>query len=314
MGDTKRPGSGEMVAIPSGEFLQGAGARYPEEGPPARVSVDGFVIDRFPVTNQRFSRFVAETGYETTAERPVPLPGKREGEGVWTEPGSLVFTPTRGPVPLTDWRRWWRWVPGASWRHPAGPGSDLSGREDHPVVQVSYADAGAFAAWEGKRLATELEWEFAARGGIDGATYSWGEASNRGGVYANTWQGRFPYENRGAGQGRWVGTSPVGSFPQNGYGLSDMTGNVWEWTTSPWVAAPTGSGDAVAASCGCAARREAASAEVASERSRVLKGGSHLCAPEYCLRYRPAARSEQTEDSATSHIGFRCVADAMVWS
>jgi formylglycine-generating enzyme len=228
-------------------------------------------------------------------------------------PGGLVFTPSPGPVDLGDWRQWWRWVPGACWRQPLGPGSSIEGREDHPAVQVSFADAGAYAVWAGKRLPDEAEWEFAARGGLsDAFTYAWGnDASPDGVLMANTWQGLFPYLHTGANG--WKGTSPVGTFPPNGYGLFDMIGNVWEWTGSYYSArhdtvAGAGTHHRVGG-CACTPHRDKA-AESAEPGSgiprRVLKGGSHLCAPEYCLRYRPAARSPQTEDTASSHIGFRC--------
>jgi formylglycine-generating enzyme len=214
-----------------------------------------------------------------------------------------VFTATPGPVDLRDWRRWWRWVPGAQWRHPRGPRSDLDDRATHPVVHIAYEDAVAYASWAGKRLATEAEWEWAARGGLDGARYAWGDEDKpSGAVMANTWQGAFPWRNDGAAG--WVGTSPVGSFPRNGYGLSDMIGNVWEWTSSPWTHRHSIPG---ARSVDPAERMNLLSTEAGSSiPRRVLKGGSHLCAPEYCLRYRPAARSAQAEDTAMTHIGFRC--------
>jgi len=214
-------------------------------------------------------------------------------------PGALVFRPTSGPVDLRDWRQWWEWVPYANWRRPFGPGSDVADKADHPVVQVAYADAAAYARWAARRLPTEAEWEYAAHAGT-ATTYPWGEEATPGGrLMANTWQGRFPYHNDGAGG--WIGTSPVGSFPPNGFGLVDMIGNVWEWTTTEFSAhhrldqppkaccAPSGPPD--------------------PSVSQTLKGGSHLCAPEYCHRYRPAARSPQSQDTATTHIGFRCVAD-----
>ena len=213
--------------------------------------------------------------------------------------GAMVFRPTAGPVDLRDWRQWWVWVPGASWRRPFGPDSDVAGRADHPVVQVAYPDAAAYARWAGRRLPTEAEWEYAARGGA-GTTYAWGDEEKPAGrLMANTWQGRFPYQNDGALG--WAGTSPVGAFPPNTFGLYDMIGNVWEWTTTEFSAhhrldqppksccAPSGPADPAVA--------------------QTLKGGSHLCAPEYCHRYRPAARSPQSQDTATTHIGFRCVSD-----
>jgi formylglycine-generating enzyme required for sulfatase activity len=294
----------EMVALVGGTFRMGSEAFYAEEAPVREVEVGPFAIDPYAVTNRQFREFVDATGYVTTAERPLD---PAEFPGVVLDdyrPGSLVFVQTSGPVNLADWRQWWHWVAGANWRHPAGPLSTIDGRDDHPVTQVSFEDAAAYAEWSGKRLPTEVEWEFAARGGLDGATFSWGEEPNgptR--VLANTWQGRFPYHNTGA-QG-WIGTAPVGSFPPNGYGLYEMTGNTWEWTSDYWSDRPCDPGTA----CTCAPESARAASVAPGELTprRVLKGGSHLCAPEYCLRYRPAARSPQAEDSATTHIGFRCV-------
>jgi formylglycine-generating enzyme required for sulfatase activity len=303
----------DLVRVEGGTFRMGSDRFYPEEGPVVEVTVGSFEIGRCAVTNREFAAFVDATGYVTTAERaldPADFPG---ADLASLEPGSLVFTPTEGPVDLRDWPQWWRWVPGASWRYPRGPGSSLDGRDDHPVLQVSFEDASAYADWAGLRLPTEAEWELAARGGLDGATYTWGEEPNDG-TRANTWQGRFPYRNTGAGAIGWVGTAPVGSFPPNGFGLYDMAGNVWEWTSDTWT---DGHGRLAAAeepahacSCGCSPsggeRARGGGRAAAGETRLVLKGGSHLCAPEYCLRYRPAARSPQTPDSSTTHIGFRC--------
>jgi sulfatase modifying factor 1 len=221
-------------------------------------------------------------------------------------PGSLVFRPTSGPVDLRDWRQWWDWVPGANWRHPFGPDSGIEDRLDHPVVQVAYPDAAAYAHWAGRRLPTEAEWEYAARGGAT-TTYAWSDDVALGGqLMANTWQGRFPYRNDGALG--WVGTSPVGTFPANGFGLVDMIGNVWEWTTTQFSAHHRLDGP-VESCCGPPGAAWPATSDLAPDPTinQTLKGGSHLCAPEYCLRYRPAARSPQSQDSATTHIGFRCV-------
>jgi formylglycine-generating enzyme required for sulfatase activity len=211
----------------------------------------------------------------------------------------MVFRPTAGPVDLRDWRQWWVWAPGASWRHPFGPDSDIADRADHPVVQVAYPDAAAYARWAGRRLPTEAEWEYAARGEAT-TTYAWGDEEKPGGqLMANTWQGSFPYRNDGALG--WTGTSPVGTFPPNGFGLVDMIGNVWEWTTTEFSAHHRLNQPPKA----CCAPSRPADPTIA----QTLKGGSHLCAPEYCHRYRPAARSPQSQDTATTHIGFRCVSD-----
>jgi formylglycine-generating enzyme required for sulfatase activity len=285
-----------MVWVPGGSFRMGSDRFYPEERPVREVEVEGLWIDREPVTVASFRRFVEATGHVTLAERdpdPALYPGAHPSLLV---AGSLVFVGTPGPVPLDDHRRWWRFVAGASWQAPEGPGSDIAGRADHPVVHIGYEDAAAYAAWAGKALPTEAEWERAARGDLDGCVFTWGDDPEPGGaVMANTWQGRFPYFHDPGDP--WPRTSPAGSFPPNGFGLHDMTGNVWEWTvdrfaangapSSPCCAGPTTGADPF-------------------ER-RVIKGGSHLCSPEYCLRYRPAARQSESLDTSTSHIGFRCV-------
>jgi sulfatase modifying factor 1 len=290
------------VSLPGGEFRMGS-VFYPEEGPVHEEWVDPFELDRHAVTTARFAEFVAATGYLTMAERPLDPTMFPGAELASVEAGSLVFTPTAGPVDLGNWRQWWSWVLGASWQHPEGPESSIEGREDHPVTQVAFEDANAFAAWAGQRLPTEVEWEYAARGGLDGAMFAWGEEPNDG-MLANSWQGRFPYLNTGAGTGSWVGTAPVGSFPPNGFGLYEMTGNTWEWTSTYW----TDRLQDPATSCQCSPDSARGGSIVAGDVTprRVTKGGSHLCAPEYCLRYRPAARSAQTEDSSTTHLGFRC--------
>ena len=283
----------DLVALDGGRYRMGSTQFYPEEAPVHTVAVAPFAIERHPVTNAQFAEFVAATGYRTVAEippDPAQFPGAAPADLV---AGALVFRPTRGPVDLRDWRQWWEWVPGADWRHPSGPDSSVEDRADHPVVQVCYADALAYARWAGRRLPTEAEWEFAACGGAD-TVYPWGDDATPGGqVMANTWQGDFPYRNTG-----WAGTSPVGTFPPNGYGMLDMIGNVWEWTTTRFTGHHTLTGDAETC-CGPSGPDPAV--------SQALKGGSHLCAPEYCHRYRPAARSPQSQDSATTHIGFRCV-------
>lgn len=289
-----------MVWIPSGEFLMGSEQFYPEERPVRRVQVAGFWIDPCPVTNAQFAQFTNETGYITDMEQAPDAALYPQASPALLVPGSLVFTPPAGPVGLQDYRAWWAYVPGANWRHPQGPESSIQGREQHPVVQLTYGDASAYAAWAGKALPTEEEWEYAARGGLDGATYAWGDEFTPGGaMMANTWQGQFPWEN--LAQDGFEGTSPVKSFPANGYGLYDVTGNVWEWTRSFFAPRSTAVGEK---------RCCLPSNGLAADSRRVVKGGSHLCAPNYCLRYRPAARQGQTLDTATSHIGFRCVAYA----
>ncbi|BBY28309.1 formylglycine-generating enzyme family protein [Mycolicibacterium sediminis] len=288
----------DLVDLPGGVLRMGSTRFYPDESPVHEVTVRGFAIERHPVTNAQFAAFVADTGYVTVAERPLdPLsyPGVPERDLI---PGSLVFRPSEGPVDLADWRQWWDWSPGAQWRLPFGPdgGVDVRDRADHPVVQVAYPDAAAYASWAGRRLPTEAEWEYAAGGGT-GTVYAWGDEVAPGGVLmANTWQGRFPYRNDGALG--WTGTSPVGTFPPNAFGLLDMIGNVWEWTTTLYSG-----GHRRAGAEGCCTPSHEPDPSV----SQTLKGGSHLCAPEYCHRYRPAARSAQSQDSATTHIGFRCV-------
>ncbi|MEB3029935.1 formylglycine-generating enzyme family protein [[Mycobacterium] nativiensis] len=285
----------ELVEISGGTYRMGSTSFYPEEAPIHSVTVASFAIERHPVTNDQFAEFVTATGYVTVAEQEVELVDVEPHE-----PGALVFTPTTGPVDLRDWRQWWRWVPGANWRHPLGPDSDLTGRRDHPVVQVAYPDAAAYARWAGRRLPTEAEWEYAARAGAS-STYPWGEEEKPGGaLMANTWQGAFPYRNDSALG--WAGTSPIGTFPPDRWGLLDMIGNVWEWTATEFGGHHRlQEGAAPPKSC-CAPAGPADPAV-----SQTLKGGSHLCAPEYCHRYRATARSPQSQDTATSHIGFRCV-------
>jgi formylglycine-generating enzyme len=308
------PAPKRMVWIPGGDFTMGSEEFYPEERPVHRASVDGFWMDESPVTVAQFRRFVKATGHVTTAERAPTREEFPEAPTDMLVPGSLVFVPPAHRVALDDFRAWWAWTPGADWRHPDGPDSTLHGREMHPVTHVSYADAVAYAQWAGKSLPSEPEWEFAARGGLDGARFAWGdEFAPRGRMMANTWQGDFPLENQLLDG--YERTSPVGTFPPNGYGLLDITGNVWEWTGSDDTADHRGAVEAPAESrptC-CGPQRPAAisgtgeSAPESEEQRKVVKGGSHLCAPNYCLRYRPAARQGQTLDTSTSHMGFRCI-------
>jgi sulfatase modifying factor 1 len=288
-----------MVRIPDGSFLMGCHDFYPEERPVRLVRCGGFWMDEHAVTVAEYRRFVTATGYVTVAERaPDPAQYPAAAAAVLV-PGSLVFAQPGGPVDLSDPRNWWSWVPGAWWRHPEGPESTLDGRDRHPVTQVAFDDAEAYAAWAGKELPSEVEWEFAARGGLEGVTYSWGDAFRpRGRVMANTWDGRFPWEYRGA-SGR-PGTVPVKKYPPNGYGLYEMTGNVWEWTADSFALDP----QADAPGCCGPGRRPPPDAHIPR---RVVKGGSFLCAPNYCLRYRPAARQGQAVETSSSHLGFRCV-------
>ncbi len=292
-------GAEKMVRIPGGRYSMGSESFYADEGPVHAETVDSFLIDAHLVTNAEFAEFVAATHHVTTAERELPETDFPDLNAAERAAGALVFIPTTGPVSLRDWRQWWQWRAGANWRQPHGTGPTADSMPDHPVVQVSYEDATAYAGWVGKRLPTEAEWEYAARGGREGATYAWGEEPRpNGALMANTWQGEFPHRNLGADG--WVGTSPVGRFPANDFGLYDMIGNVWEWTSSPYESRHD---DGMASCCSPDA------AVRVSDGRRVLKGGSHLCAPEYCLRYRPAARSPQSDDTSTTHIGFRCVAN-----
>jgi formylglycine-generating enzyme required for sulfatase activity len=298
-----------MVFIPGGEFTMGSDKHYPEEAPAHRVAVDGFRIDRHTVTNKEFRRFVDATAYVTLAEKPANAANYPGAQPEMLVPSSVVFRKSSGPVDLRNHYNWWTYVAGADWRHPRGPGSSLQGLWDHPVVHVAFEDADAYARWAGKALPTEAEWEFAARGGLDDAEYVWGDDFMPGGKpHANTWQGEFPWENLLEDEFEW--TAPVGSFPPNGYGLYDMAGNVWEWTTD-WYQEHT----KIEHAC-CTMTNPRGGAEQASYDPRtpgvkiprkVMKGGSYLCAPNYCRRYRPAARMAQGIDTSTCHLGFRCV-------
>ena len=288
-----------MTWIEGGTFRMGSEDFYPEERPVREVCVEGFWIDTRPVMAGEFRRFVRQTGYVTVAERPLDPANYPDDDPELLVPGSLVFRKASGPVPLNDVRNWWEHVAGAYWKRPEGPGTTINGRDRHPVVHVAFEDAEAYASWAGKDLPTEAEWEFAARGGLDGAVFAWGdEHVPDGRTMANTWQGKFPWQNLKLDG--FEGTSPVGSFPPNGYGLFDMTGNVWEWTADAFS---TNGSDALEKGC-CAPAHV-----LPGERfpRKVIKGGSHLCAPNYCLRYRPAARQSETIDTSTGHIGFRCV-------
>jgi formylglycine-generating enzyme required for sulfatase activity len=285
----------DMMAVPGGTFLMGSDDFYPEERPVRPETIASFLMDRTPVTNAQFSRFVAETNHVTFAEiapDPRDYPGMDPALAL---PGSIVFIPPKKAMRLSDGPSWWHFIIGADWRHPSGPGSTIEGLEDHPVVHVGFTDALAYAAWAGKQLPSEAEWERAARGGLEGVAYAWGDQfMPRGKRMAKTWIGAFPHGNKARpGLER---TAPVGSYPANGFGLSDLIGNVWEWTES--IASARGES-------GCCAGLPAATSGAPQER--ILKGGSHMCAPEYCQRYRPAARWLQPVDTTTSHVGFRCI-------
>ena len=317
MGDAP-PG---MVALPGGEFAMGSENFYPEEAPVRRVRVDPFWIDETPVTNRQFAAFVDATGYRTFAEiapDPRDYPGM---DPALAKAGSLVFEKTMGPVDLTDFSQWWDFRFGADWRHPTGPDSSLDGLEDHPVVHVTNGDALAYAEWAGKALPSEAEWEWAARGGLQGRDYGWSadhadELAPDGAMLANYWQGLFPFAN--TEEDGWLRTSPVRSFPANGFGLYDMIGNVWEhcadWYAEPKLARKK----SPSACCTLDNPRGARKGESFDPGlpgmkigRKVIKGGSHLCALNHCRRYRPAARFPQATDSSTSHVGFRCVLRVM---
>ncbi len=302
-----------MVWIPGGEFTMGTDADlgWPDEKPAHRVRVDGFWMDQTEVTNAQFRTFVEATGYVTTAEQTPSweelrkqlspdTPKPPEGTLV---PGSMVFTPTKGVVDLKDFSQWWKWTPGACWKHPEGPDSDLRGKDEHPVVHVSWDDAVAYAKWAGKRLPTEAEWEFAARGGLEGKPYVWGDEPpdpRR----ANLWQGEFPYRNTAADG--YERTAPVKSYPPNGYGLYDMAGNVWEWCADLYqrdlYAQRKGQGVTVHPP----GPTRSFDPRNLFGPSRVQRGGSFLCHDAYCSRYRPSARHGCSPDSGMSHVGFRC--------
>jgi formylglycine-generating enzyme required for sulfatase activity len=309
-----------MVWIPGGEFTMGQDSDHPRqqnESPSHRVRVDGFWMDEHDVTNAEFRRFIEETGYVTTAERKPDWeevkkqfpPGTPKPPDFKEEAGSLVFTPTAEPVPFDDMYVWWTWRTGANWKHPNGPKSGIEGKDDYPVVQVSWDDAEAYAKWVGKRLPTEAEWEFAARGGLDGKRFAWGDEFKPGGKWmANTWQGQFPVKD--SGEDGFIGPSPVRSFPPNGYGLYDMSGNVWQWCSDFYredahfqvrgkacCDNPSGPSD-------CFDTGDPANP---FNTRRVIKGGSYLCHVDYCESYRPSARRGSPPDTSTTHVGFRCV-------
>lgn len=300
-----------MVWIPGGQFTMGSDHHYPEEAPAHRVKVDGFWMDQYPVTNADFKKFVDETGYVTFCERdidPTMYPGAKTE---MLKAASVVFVSPAGPVDLRNPYQWWHFIPGANWKHPQGPGSSIDDRMNHPVVHLAFEDAQAYAKWIGKKIPSEAEWEFASRGGHENLEYAWGnELAPKGVHLANTWQGEFPWQN--LSEDGHVGTSAVGSYPANEYGLYDMIGNVWEWTAD-WYSPKHP--DEKPKAC-CIPKNPRGPVEELSYDPRnpqmkvprkVMKGGSHLCAPNYCRRYRPAARMAQPVDTSTSHLGFRCL-------
>jgi formylglycine-generating enzyme len=305
------PSQAELLRVEGPTFRMGSNDHYPEESPVHSVSVDGFWMSATTVTNAQFSDFVRGTGYVTVAERPLD-PADYPGAPVENlVPGSLVFRPSPGPVDLRHLSQWWVWTPGACWRHPEGPASSIGERGDHPVVHVAFGDAGAYAAWAGQALPTEAEWEMAARAGHDSLPFIWGdEAVPKGQYLANFFQGEFPWKN--TGNDGFAGTAPVGSFPANDFGLFDMAGDVWEWTTDWYV--DRHPEDADKACCvpqnprgpGMEASFDPEQPQFRVPR-RVIKGGSFLCADEYCMRYRPGARRPQMVDTGMSHSGFRTV-------
>lgn len=303
-----------MMLIEGGKFLMGSENFYPEENPVREVTVNSFIMDKFTVTNEQYKKFVDKTGYVTVAERPLnpaDYPGVSEDKLI---PGALVFKKSKGPVNLNDYHNWWEWVPGTNWKNPKGPESSLNGLEKHPVVHIAYEDAESYAKWLGKELPSEAEWEFAARGGLAGKNFTWGDEDVQlTNPKANTWQGIFPFQNLMIDG--YEGTSPVGSFAPNGYGLYDMAGNVWEWT-SDWYVPNLDERAENFKTCCTPAVNPRVTSELGSYDPcqpqiriprKVVKGGSHLCAPNYCLRYRPAARQPQMIDTGMTHIGFRCI-------
>ncbi len=300
----------DMIWISGGTFIMGSDHHYPEEAPAHPVKVDGFWMDRTPVTNREFARFVDETGYVTFCEKE---PDASLYPGALPEmlmAASAVFVKPPHRVDLRNHYQWWQYIEGANWKNPQGKGSHIRNKDFHPVVHISYQDAVAYAAWAGKELPTEAEWEFAARGGLNEAEFAWGDEMTPDGMYrANTWQGEFPWQN--LSEDGFDGTSPVEAFPANGYGLVDMIGNVWEWTDS-WYSSrhPEKEQKACCIPNNPRGAREEESKDandVAHVSRKVMKGGSHLCAPNYCRRYRPAARMAQPIDTSTSHLGFRCI-------
>ena len=307
-------GTENMVFVKGGNFMMGSDKFYPEEKPVHKVTVGSFWIDKYLVTNQEYSEFVSTTNYITVAERPLnpaDFPTVRQEDLV---PGSMVFEKSNEAVNLKDYTNWWRWTKGANWKHPNGPLTTIEGLDNHPVVHIAFEDAEAYAKWKGKELPSEAEWEFAARGGLEGTDFTWGnEDTQLTKPMANTWQGEFPYQNLLIDE--YESSSPVGSFEPNGYGLFDMAGNVWEWTSDWYVPHLDESADKAITCCTASVNPRVTLPDYSFDPRqpqfkiprKVVKGGSHICAPNYCLRYRPAARQPQMIDTGMTHIGFRCI-------
>jgi len=301
-----------MIRIPGGTFRMGSDKHYPEEAPVHRVAVDGFWIDRTPVTNRQFKQFVNATGHVTEAQI---VPDPKDYPGALKEmlyAGSLVFSPLPEITDLTDWSQWWSFMRGANWRHPLGPKSDIKGKENYPVVHIAYEDALAYATWAGKRLPTEAEWEFAARGGLTGKPFVWGDEFRPNGKWmANTYQGQFPLKDNG--EDGHVGVTAVAQFPPNGYGLYDMAGNVWQWTND-WYRPDYY--EQLAASSSIARNPQGPASPYdptePTEKKKVQRGGSFLCTDQYCSRYIVGTRGKGEVSTGTNHLGFRCVRDLAV--
>lgn len=311
-----------MVWIPGGEFTMGSDNpdSKKDEKPPHRVKVDGFWMDATPVTNRQFKEFVDATGYVTTAEKAPTLeeimcqvpPGTPPPPPELLVPASLVFKPTKGPVPLTTNRVWWEWKSGANWKHPLGPESSIEGKEDHPVVQVSWFDAEAYAKWAGKRLPTEAEWEFAAYGGNQNYKYIWGnEEFSEENPQANIWQGEFPYKSTKP-EG-YIGTTSVKNFKPNPYGLFDMAGNVWQWCSDLYHASYFQEEAKKEISINPIGPEKSYDPEEPFASKRVHRGGSFLCHKSYCKGYRITARMKTCPDTSLNHLGFRCVTTPEMW-
>ena len=290
-----------MVFIPGGTFNIGSDAHYDSERSAEDITVNSFCMDKYEITNAKFAQFVKETGYITVAERPLPKDQFPDLSDDSRKPGSLVFQMADPEAKRVRHLSWWKWTLGANWRHPFGPDSNINGKDNYPVVQVAYEDVKAYTEWAKMSLPTETQWEYAARGGLNHAIYSWGEQYSE--KKANTWQGLFPVFNTKADG--YIGTAPVGSFQPNGYGLYDITGNVWEWTTD-WYR-PGHDHKSHTSNPQGPSKQESFDPREPGVAKHVIKGGSYLCAPNYCSRYRPAARESQSPDTGTTHIGFRLV-------